>query len=420
VIDDAEFAAARARDDNRRAAERLEDLERRAALIGDVPCEGGLWGGVGDEDGVDMGTCPLLADARQAAGHVDEAARTVDATVTAVKRTDEALNTAKTREFTWDVAYTNALSRHREREAVLDAAAAATKTALDEARESARKRQEWIHRTDALRATIDRLQPLADQLPALEVRDQAIRQELDRIRGAGEARAALVRQVATVEREAATAAGLLAAGRRRHQDATRRAQEAAQQIAALTERLEAASKAAAEAEGHRSEIVAHERRQRLCSVLLDALGRDGVPQLLLEQFALPELRALVNGYLEETSFSVEIEAQRQLVSGEGRPGVYITFSDHRGTHPVSAASGQQRVALGSAVRNALAALHAQALGSRIWLSIQDEGFGALDPENREAAKVTLRRIAKDRRWFLYISHVEGLSEIADSVLEAVP
>lgn len=409
-------------------ATQLQDLERRALLIDEVPCGGNDWvhpGAVADPDQysdelIDMSTCPLLADALSSRNSIEtysEYVRKGESQVqelgAEVQRALEALGKARNEDSQ------QLDQRHKAEASALQAALDDAKRVAEQARQAEAKRAFWTAQEALLRGKAERAGEYEAAVQEAEARVREAAEAVRAATGSIEARAAAERELSQASLDASAAEKDLGRAQRDEAIAKSAAEQAAADIARLEAQLEAATKAAAEVSEHRTAIAGLERRGRHCSILLDALGRDGVPQLLLEQFALPELRSLVNSYLEETSFSVEIEAQRQLVSGEGKPGVYLTFTDHRGTHPISAASGQQRVALGSALRNALAALHAQALGSRIWLTVQDEGFGALDPENREAAKVTLRRIAKDRRWFLYISHVEGLSEIADNVLEAV-
>ena len=148
-----------------------------------------------------------------------------------------------------------------------------------------------------------------------------------------------------------------------------------------------------------------------------ALHRDGLPFLLLEQYAIPGLKAGANVYLAGTGLHLEVESEREVGDGTLRNSVEMSFTDHRGRHPIGAASGFQRTAIGTAIRSALADLLADATGSKIHLSVQDEGFGTMDPRNLEAAKVTIRTIAERRGWFLVISHVPGLLAVADSVVQ---
>ena len=418
---DAEHALKKADRDLTHYRDKLEEFERRAGLIDEVPCEGKEWTrdvGEGDQD-VDMGACPLLADAVTARNGLETYRDYILRGEQNVQVCREKLAQAIAALQESGAEYRKLIEAHKEEKRGLESAASEAKEAVAAARSTDSKRTGWLAQAALLLGRAERVGEYAAQVQEAEARVKELAEAARAAAAASETRAAAERELRQASLDVSAAEVDLGRAQRDEAIAKSAADQAAADIARIEAQLEAAVKAAAEASEHRTAIADLERRGRYCSILLDALGRDGVPQLLLEQFALPELRAMVNGYLEETSFSVEIEAQRQLVSGEGKPGVYLTFTDHRGTHPISAASGQQRVALGSALRNALAALHAQALGSRIWLSIQDEGFGALDPDNLEAAKTTLRRIARDRRWSLFISHVPGLSEIADSVLEAV-
>jgi DNA repair exonuclease SbcCD nuclease subunit len=155
------------------------------------------------------------------------------------------------------------------------------------------------------------------------------------------------------------------------------------------------------------------------SFYIEAMKRDGLPFLLLEKFAIPGLQRLINEYLGQTSFRVSVSSERELQTGEQRNAVNITFTDHRGTHDLSAASGFQRTAIGMAMMAALADLNAEATGSRIWFTLQDEGFGTMDSVNLDGAKATIRKIAEHRGWFFFISHIAGMASAADSEIRVV-
>lgn len=189
--------------------------------------------------------------------------------------------------------------------------------------------------------------------------------------------------------------------------------------AAVQAQIDRNAEIAAKLATHRSAIRLHEQDRVVSSMYLEAMGRDGIPFLMLETFSIPMLHQVANDYLSGTGFSISIEAERELQSGEMRNAVEITFADHRGRHPIAAASGAQRTAIGSALRHGMAEILAQATGSKIWLAVQDEGFGTLDPENLEIAKRTLANIAERRGTFIVISHVPGMSEVADHVLRVV-
>lgn len=169
-------------------------------------------------------------------------------------------------------------------------------------------------------------------------------------------------------------------------------------------------------EADEREISRHEAEAITAYRYAEAMHRDGIPFLMLEQFSIPLLQQVANEYLSGTGFSLVVEAERELQSGETRSAVEISFADHRGRHPIAVASGAQRTAIGSSLRHAMAEILARGTGSKIWLAVQDEGFGTLDPENLEIAKRTLKNIAARRGAFIVISHVPGLAEVADHVL----
>ncbi len=50
----------------------------------------------------------------------------------------------------------------------------------------------------------------------------------------------------------------------------------------------------------------------------------------------------------------------------------------------------------------------------------DEGFGAYDQENLQHGKQMLLKFADEFERVIYITHVQGMQEIADTVLEVTP
>jgi DNA repair exonuclease SbcCD ATPase subunit len=70
-----------------------------------------------------------------------------------------------------------------------------------------------------------------------------------------------------------------------------------------------------------------------------------------------------------------------------------------------------------AVKNSLADLNAASTGSRVHLSVQDEGFGTMDETNLDGAKAMIREIAHRRGgWYVFMSHLPGMEEVADTVI----
>lgn len=166
-------------------------------------------------------------------------------------------------------------------------------------------------------------------------------------------------------------------------------------------------------------IAEYESNMNVLALYLDAMHRDGIPFLLLQQFSIPMLQAVANEYLRNTNLSVAVESEREIQSGETRNAVELSYSDHRGRFDINAGSGGVRTTIGSSLRHSIAELLARGTGSKIWMAVQDEGFGTLDPENLEIAKTALRNIAARRGRFFVISHVPGMSEVADHVLRVV-
>lgn len=165
-----------------------------------------------------------------------------------------------------------------------------------------------------------------------------------------------------------------------------------------------------------------ERALRVARLYLEAVGRDGIPYMMLER-ALPALEAHANHFLcadQGSGLSVEVDGLRELQSGERRLDVVIRYSNAFGTHSLSAASGFERTAIGYALRASLAQVQAETQGVRIEHWIADEGWGVFDESNLVAVgQPMVRRLAETFGRVILISHQAPIREVCESRFEVV-
>lgn len=395
------------------AARELTRARRDAELLSGVPCEGGQWH---HEDGtgpVPMGGCQFLVDATTARDQLDD----LDALVKAAHN-EVAVAAEANRDLT-----AQAVAATDELERVLGLARQETAkgdNAVKEAEAQVARAQVAKGKLDRLVAEQAGLKPLIEEGGARRAKVGTLEIALDEARAIvaefpgsqEEVEAAL----AAAQDKARTARSERSHNRDRRQALLAEQGKAERELAALEGKREAMAEQKLKLEEAEAEAARLTGLIGRVGFVAKALHRDGIPFLLLEQFAIPGLQALVNEYLEPTNLRVSVDSERELTSGELRNEVVLMFDDHRGRHPLSAASGMQRTAIGIALRNALADLHARATGSFITLSVQDEGFGTMTEENLQVAKVMIQQVAKRRGWFVFISHVGGMSSIADSIV----
>jgi len=156
---------------------------------------------------------------------------------------------------------------------------------------------------------------------------------------------------------------------------------------------------------------------------LAAVSRDGIPYLLMEK-SLPRFAEFANEFLcvdegFDSALRVKIDPIKDTQDGKEKDEVVITFNDDRGNHPLSEASGFQRVAIGYSLRAAMAKIQAEATGVTINHCIFDEGWGAFDPPNLLLARRMIEKLGAEFGQFFYITHVPVLQEVADTTIHVI-
>ena len=394
------------------ARNELEEARRRTGLIKEVPCKGSEW----TEDTlagrgvvVDMGACQFLQEAIE-----DRAALpTLQVTVADVERR---WNAAK-------AGQEEASAGKVEHQAQFDAMDQKLNGFISEVNQEAaddlKARTELVedlNLADRIEQNTKQAAEAQEELAEIRNRIQQIGEELlaiGKLPSVTEAKEQIVKLQAAIITRGNDKAALISDRRKLHDEIQAKRDLMARlegQHTEVTKRLE--------------KLVLHNERRTVvlqeAAVAVEyvtAMERDGVPFLILEQFAIPGLRARVNEYLSGSDIRIDIETTRSTQAGDVRNDVDIYFTDPKGRHHLSSASGYQRTDISMAFRAALADLEADATGSTIHWAAQDEGLGTMDTLNLESAKATLKEIAKRRGSFWIISHVGGVDEAADRVVQ---
>lgn len=405
---DADRAKSKAQRAYEDANRKVNDATGRAALIDNVPCQGEVLDNAYD-DPVDCSECVLLKEAVAAQKSrpqlmIESVEREADLESAAdlldyLTKTHEKAASATWRTVADAKAWLDAVERELNDQRV-------TQAGIQEQFQRAVKRRE--HKADLEHRVSMRdlaLKSLAEAESRVLVEAMALDAVMQQ-----------VRRISDIRRTRDEAAAMLAVSIRRRETLLASKARAREDELLVEGALNECRAALASCADRRAEQEMLRLEAQALALVVQAMHRDGIPFMMLAQYAIPMMQVTMNEYLQNTDVRVSVESTAELVSGKQRSEVAVTFTDHRGRHPLSAASGYQRTVIGMAMRNALADLHAAATGSRIWLSIQDEGFGTMDEGNLDRAKDTLRLIAQKRGWFMFISHVPGMNDTADTVI----
>lgn len=147
---------------------------------------------------------------------------------------------------------------------------------------------------------------------------------------------------------------------------------------------------------------------RTYELFMKAVSKKGIPTLILRKL-VPlinhELAAILQGVVD---FTVSIDAHEQ----GNAMNIFLDYGDSKRVLEVG--SGMEKMISSLAIRVALT--NVSSLPKTDMLII-DEGFGALDETNVEACS---RLLTSLKRWFkniLVITHVDGIKDIADNLIE---
>lgn len=149
-------------------------------------------------------------------------------------------------------------------------------------------------------------------------------------------------------------------------------------------------------------------RMRLQEYITDAFNKKGIPLHVIKS-QLPIINAEVSKILQGiVDFTIELENDEETDSLE----IYINYGDSR--RIVELCSGMEKTIASLALRVALINITSLPKSD---VFIIDEGFGTLDSTGVEACNRLLASLKKFFRIVIVITHVDGIKDAVDHVIE---
>lgn len=211
----------------------------------------------------------------------------------------------------------------------------------------------------------------------------------------------------------AQTASRTAAGRVRHLSG---------EVSMREERLRQIDRAAIDLAESRKEASRLESEIALCERLIKAFGKDGIPALIVENAAIPQIEVEAARILEDLGapYRVELRTQRALKSGDGlRDTLDIVVVTDDGEAMYEDFSGGEKTRLNLALRIALARLLAHRAGADVrFLAIDEPEF--LDAAGTERLANVLKGLRGDFDSIVLISHMPELRDAFDDVIVLQP
>jgi exonuclease SbcC len=150
------------------------------------------------------------------------------------------------------------------------------------------------------------------------------------------------------------------------------------------------------------------KEMQVLEMICEAFSKKGLP-LVITKSQLPlindEIAKILNGIVD---FTIELENDDETDSTE----VYINYGDSK--RVIELCSGMEKTVASIAIRVALT--NVSSLPKPDMLII-DEGFGTLDEAGVESCNRLLISLKKYFRVILVITHVDGIKDIADTLIE---
>lgn len=153
-----------------------------------------------------------------------------------------------------------------------------------------------------------------------------------------------------------------------------------------------------------------------------ALGKDGVPALLIEQ-ALPDIEQEANNILDHLSagaMSLRFLTQRDYKDkhrDDKKETLDIQISDPEGIRDYEMFSGGEAFRVNFAIRLALSRVLARRSGARLQTLVIDEGFGSQDAAGRQRLVEAIHLVQDDFAMILVITHIEELKDAFPTRIE---
>ena len=149
-------------------------------------------------------------------------------------------------------------------------------------------------------------------------------------------------------------------------------------------------------------------KNRALKLLSKALSKDGIPLNIVRK-RLPIINAELSNILQSpTGFTLELESDEETNDME----IYLNYGDSR--RIIECGSGMEKMMSSIAMRAALTNVSSLPKSD---VFIVDEGFGALDGKNLESCTALLRELTKYFKSIIIISHVDGIKDAVDNIIE---
>lgn len=149
---------------------------------------------------------------------------------------------------------------------------------------------------------------------------------------------------------------------------------------------------------------------KVYDLLLTAFSKSGIPANILKQ-QLPlinvELSKILSGFFD---FTIELEVN----DDNDDLDVYINYGDSK--RIIELCSGMEKMIANLAIRVAL--INVSSL-PKTDIFVIDEGFGNLDESSVEACNRLLMSLKNYFKTILFITHVDGVKDVADQLLEII-
>jgi exonuclease SbcC len=149
-------------------------------------------------------------------------------------------------------------------------------------------------------------------------------------------------------------------------------------------------------------------KMKVHDLVVSAFSKRGIPTIITKS-QLPAINAEVAKILHGiVDFSIELENDEESDSSE----IYINYGDSR--RVIELCSGMEKTIASLAIRVAM--INVSSL-PRPDIFIIDEGFGTLDDASVEACNRLLTSLKRYFRVIIVITHVDGIKDVVDHVLE---
>jgi len=191
-------------------------------------------------------------------------------------------------------------------------------------------------------------------------------------------------------------------------DLEKQIKETESELSVLSEKIGTGNAKLLQTQREKEDFEARSLKHRALKHLSKALSKDGIPLSIVRK-RLPVINAELSNILQApTGFTVELESDEETNDME----VFINYGDSR--RIVECGSGMEKMMSSIAIRAALTNVSSLPKSD---IFIVDEGFGALDGKNLEACASLLRELTKHFKSIIIISHVDGIKDVVDNVIE---